>query len=69
MRPYGVEIVEDPDIDDILCMGARSSVGSITGRNGEHRGYRKRDKRVTRRRWKRAARRDSRREIRDQIDN
>jgi hypothetical protein len=58
MRPYGVKIIEHPDVADIQEMGAKSSVGKFSGRSGACHGY-IRDpvaKAATRRHWARKAR-------------
>lgn len=39
MRPYGVKIIEFPDVADIQEMGAKSSVGTFASRSGDYRGY------------------------------
>jgi hypothetical protein len=64
MKPYGLQVIEGPDVDDIKRMGAKSSVGTICGRSGEHRGYnRPAAKARTRRYWARKARNAARSEI------
>jgi hypothetical protein len=57
MRPYGVRIVETPDISDIKTMAAKSSIGELPGESGTFRGIcRGAAKSRTRRYWKRVAR-------------
>jgi hypothetical protein len=59
MKPYGLKIVEFPDVEDILSMGAKSSCGTLRKSGGEFSGYCRSDaKAATRRYWKRQARRD-----------
>ena len=68
MRPYGVLIIEHPDVADIQAMGAKGSVGKFPGKGGDYRGYARGDnKRRTRRLHKRRARRDGRTQIREQL--
>lgn len=50
MKPYGVRLIEGPDVADIREMGSKSSVG---GRNYNRNVA---SKATTRRRWKRLAR-------------
>jgi len=58
MKPYGVKVIESPDIADIGAMAAKSSTGRFPGRSGEYRGYcRNKTKATTRRYWARKARR------------
>jgi hypothetical protein len=59
MRPYGVSIIEHPDVADTLEMGSPGCVGNLRGRSGDfHDHYRNpASKAATRRHWKRIARR------------
>lgn len=58
MKPYGVKIIEHPDVADIQEMGAKSSAGKHSGRSGSTKSYIRNpaDKARVRRRWKRRAR-------------
>ncbi|HMA93591.1 MAG TPA: hypothetical protein VKP30_12940 [Polyangiaceae bacterium] len=57
MRPYGVYIPQCLDVDDILTIGAKSSIGARRGRSGHYRGYSHGPSKArTRRYWKRVAR-------------
>ena len=57
MKPYGVQIIEEPDVADIQKMAAKSSCGNLPGKNGEYRGWRRSASRKEQRRyWKRQAR-------------
>lgn len=59
MRPYGVRIIECPDVADIKEMGSKTSVGGKSYfRSAEA-------KARTRRYWKRQARRDAHAEARE----
>jgi hypothetical protein len=62
MKPYGVRVIEYPDVRDIQLMGAKSSVGHFPGRSGECHSYIRSvpGKAATRRYWARRARRESR---------
>jgi len=61
MRPYGVRIIEEPDVADIQDMAAKSSCGRLPEKGGDFKGYsRSRRKRARRRYWKRKARREGR---------
>lgn len=54
MQPYGVRVIEYPDVADIHSMGSKSSVGKIRKHN-EFVGYCKNpSKAKTRRYWKKA---------------
>lgn len=57
MKPYGVRVIESPNVAEIQEMGAKSSAGKIKG--NQH-GYTRSsaNKRSTRRYWKRRARRE-----------
>lgn len=58
MKPYGVDIIQFPDLADLQTMGAKSSDGSIKGKSGDYRGYQKTSRKArSRRYWKRKARR------------
>lgn len=66
MRPYGVWVVEWPDVVDIKQMGAKSSMGEVPGRAGHFRGYcRGESKSRIRRYWKRVARAEGKRAAHD----
>jgi hypothetical protein len=61
MKPYGVRIIEGPNVADIREMGSNSRTGKLSGRSGDNRPYsRGNSKRRTRRYWKRRARRTNR---------
>ncbi len=59
MRPYGVEIIEFPDVDDIQKMGCKSSVGKLKRGRGYIRTPDQKAK--TRRYWARKEREESKR--------
>ncbi len=57
MKPYGVRIIEFPDVADIQAMGAKSSTGRLPGKSGDFHPYsRSKNKTMVRRYWKRRAR-------------
>lgn len=57
MRPYGVKVIESPDVADIKEMGSKGSAGKFAGRSGDYRPYsRGASKAASRRRWARKAR-------------
>jgi len=57
MRPYGVRIIEGPDVADIREMGSASHVGKLRGKSGDFHPYnRGASKAATRRFWARKAR-------------
>lgn len=57
MRPYGVRVIESPDVADIKAMGSKGSVGKFAGRSGDYRPYaRGASKARVRRTWARKAR-------------
>jgi hypothetical protein len=57
MKPYGVKVIEYPDIADIKEMGSKGRVGMIAGHSGDYHPYsRGASKAATRRRWARKAR-------------
>ena len=57
MKPYGVRIIEDPDVADIKEMGSKGSVGKFKGRSGDFHPYAHGEAKArTRRYWKRRAR-------------
>jgi hypothetical protein len=59
MKPYGVKVIENPDVGDIKEMGSKSSAGKIAGRSGDFRPYSNSASRAaTRRHWARKARRE-----------
>lgn len=65
MQPYGVRVIEYPDVADLQSMGAKSSAGQFPGPGGDYRGYsRTANKRKARRYWKRRARRQGRADCR-----
>jgi hypothetical protein len=58
MKPYGVRVIEFPDVADIQEMGAKSSTGRFAGKSGDYHPYsRSKKKKKIRRYWKRRARR------------
>jgi hypothetical protein len=62
MRPYGVWLLQYPDVADILTMGAKGSVGEFSGRSGQYHGLcRGPRKAKVRRYWKRVARAEGKR--------
>jgi hypothetical protein len=57
MKPYGVKVIEFPDVADIQSMGAKGSVGKFAGKSGDYHPYSKgNSKKKTRRYWKKRAR-------------
>lgn len=61
MKPYGVRVIEGPDVADIQATGRKSRVGRLPGRSGDYRPYsRGENKAKTRRYWKRIARKANR---------
>lgn len=57
MKPYGVKVVESPDVADIQHMGAKGSTGKFAGKSGDFHPYaRGAAKARARRYWKRRAR-------------
>ena len=58
MKPYGVRVIENPDIADLAEMGAKSSVGHYPGRSGDYHSNSRSSasKAATRRFWARKAR-------------
>lgn len=57
MKPYGVRLIEGPDVVDIQYIGGKSSMGQYRKKGGDFRGYSHGDgKASTRRYWKRKAR-------------
>lgn len=67
MRPYGVEVIEFPDVADIAVMGGKSCAGQLPGRSGDFHPLSKgAAKKIARRYWKRVARRAGRQEITEQ---
>jgi len=58
LKPYGLVVVEYPDVSDIHAMGAKSICGRFPVRGGKSRGYFKNKavKAQTRRYWARKAR-------------
>ena len=66
MRPYGVKIIEDPDVADIRYMGAKGSAGRFPSRSGDYRPLScGNSKSAIRRYWKRRARRAGRLEAQE----
>ena len=61
MKPYGVKVIECPDVGDIQEMGSKSRIGRYPGRGGDYHGYNRNPevKARTRRYWARKARRAS----------
>jgi hypothetical protein len=59
MKPYGVKVIEWPDVGDIQSMGAKSSTGKFAGKSGDYHSYSKgNSKKRIRRYWKRKARKE-----------
>lgn len=57
MRPYGVRVIEYPDVGDIQEMGAKGCAGKFPGKSGDYHPYsRGASKASTRRTWARKAR-------------
>lgn len=57
MKPYGLRIIEHPDVADIKEMGSKGRVGQLAGRSGDYHPYcRGASKARTRRYWARKAR-------------
>lgn len=66
MRPYGVYIPQCLDVDDILTIGAKGSVGACRGHSGHFHGYSHGPSKARiRRYWKRVARAEGRRVAQD----
>ena len=59
MKPYGVKLIECPDVADIQAMASKSSAGRCSRAGGDYHGYsRTAQKAVVRRFWARKARRE-----------
>jgi hypothetical protein len=57
MKPYGVRVIEWPDVADIQEMGAKGSTGKFAGKSGVFHPYsRGNSKKAIRRYWKKRAR-------------
>jgi hypothetical protein len=64
MKPYGVRLIEWPDVGDIQATGRASHVGRLRGKSGDFHAYQRSENRQrTRRYWKRQARRENKREV------
>ena len=63
MKPYGVRVIEHPDVADIKAMGAKSRTGKLS----EHTYCRGPSKSRIRRLWKRVARRSGQNEIKEAL--
>lgn len=61
MKPYGVRVIEHPDVVDIQSMGSKSSVGKLPRKSGVFHSYTRSvfAKATTRRYWARKARLDN----------
>jgi hypothetical protein len=61
MKPYGLQIIEYPDVADIQFMAAKSSIGRMPSKSGEYRSYTRsvQVKKAMRRYWKRKARKEN----------
>jgi len=60
MQPYGVRVIEYPDVGDIQEMGSKSSCGKFKEKGGDYKAYtRSAGKNRIRRAWKQKARRAS----------
>lgn len=65
MRPYGVRVIEHPDVADIKEMGAKSSCGRFPGKSGDFHPYAHGNcKARVRRAWKSKARQAAKRDLR-----
>jgi len=68
MRPYGVKIIDGPDVADIHEMGSKGSVGKFAGRSGEYHPYAHGAvKAATRRYWARKARKANKAACREDV--
>jgi hypothetical protein len=65
MRPYGVRVIEWPDVGDLASMASKGSDGFYPGPGGDYRGRKVASKAATRRYWKRRARRAGKLECRE----
>lgn len=61
MKPYGVKVIEHPDVADIQEMGSKSSAGKHPGYSDDFHPYTrsKESRAATRRYWARKARREN----------
>ena len=60
MKPYGVRVIEAPDVVDIQEMGAKSSTGRYKEKGGDFKAYsRTKNKNSARRYWKKKARKEN----------
>ena len=68
MKPYGLQVIDGPDVADIKEMGAKGSTGKFAGHSGDYHPYsRGAVKARARRYWKRIARREEVQEIEEQL--
>lgn len=66
MKPYGVEVIERPNVGDIRAMGAKSSAGRFPGKGGDYHPYSSGSAKARARRgWKRHARLKGKRDIQE----
>ena len=57
MRPYGVKVIDCPDVADVKEMGSKGSTGKFAGKSGDFHPYSSGNAKArTRRRWARKAR-------------
>lgn len=64
MKPYGVNLIECPDVADIHHMGSKGCVGKLPGKSRDYHPYsRGQSKNRTRQYWKGSARREAKAEI------
>jgi hypothetical protein len=57
LKPYGVKVIQSPDVADIQAMGAKSSTGKFPGKSGDFHPYsRTKNKKAIRQYWKSKAR-------------
>ncbi len=70
MKPYGLRVIEYPDVADIQMMGAKGRCGKFPSKCGKYRGYCwGESKAATRRYWKRKARVFNKEEISNAIND
>jgi len=63
MKPYGVVVIDSPDVADIKEMGSKGRAGQFAGKSGDYHPYSSgEDKAATRRYWARRARRQGKNE-------
>jgi hypothetical protein len=68
MKPYGVRVIDSPDIADIQATGRAGHVSRYPGRSGCYKSYIRDSaaRKITRRYWKRLARREGCKEAKEE---